>query len=382
MAALAFEAHHHIDHVFQHARPGDGAVLGDMADQDQRGAVLLGVADQFERAAAHLADRAGRAFDRVGMHGLDRIDHQQCGRLHAAERGQDVAHRGRRGELDRRIGQPQARRAQPHLAGRFLAADIDRALARRARRWPRPAAAASTCRCPDRRPSGLPSRAPARRPARGRIRRARSAAAPEAAFGRRARRMRPAGRRPTDRASAENTVAGASSTSVFHSAQSAHCPCQRCEDAAASLADVSAFWFGHGLAYREQMGNAIGENCAFHVQFAWHSRPSAATVTTMRQKELRIALVCYGGVSLAVYMHGVTKEIWHLARASRDVPCDEPLASMGCSGSIASCWTPSAEHGETAAARPARHPDGSERRRHQCRVPGPGDLLRAGRSIR
>jgi patatin-related protein len=37
----------------------------------------------------------------------------------------------------------------------------------------------------------------------------------------------------------------------------------------------------------------------------------------MRQKELRIALICYGGVSLAVYMHGVTKEIWHLARASR-----------------------------------------------------------------
>ena len=37
----------------------------------------------------------------------------------------------------------------------------------------------------------------------------------------------------------------------------------------------------------------------------------------MRQKELRIALVCYGGVSLAVYMHGVTKELWRAARASR-----------------------------------------------------------------
>ncbi len=37
----------------------------------------------------------------------------------------------------------------------------------------------------------------------------------------------------------------------------------------------------------------------------------------MRQKELRIALVCYGGVSLAVYMHGVTKEIWKFALASR-----------------------------------------------------------------
>ncbi len=37
----------------------------------------------------------------------------------------------------------------------------------------------------------------------------------------------------------------------------------------------------------------------------------------MRQKELRIALVCYGGISLAVYMHGVTKELWKLLRASR-----------------------------------------------------------------
>ncbi|MBV1687218.1 patatin-like protein [Novosphingobium sp. G106] len=39
----------------------------------------------------------------------------------------------------------------------------------------------------------------------------------------------------------------------------------------------------------------------------------------MRQKELRIALICYGGVSLAVYMHGVTKELWKLTRASQAV---------------------------------------------------------------
>ena len=37
----------------------------------------------------------------------------------------------------------------------------------------------------------------------------------------------------------------------------------------------------------------------------------------MREKELRIALICYGGISLAVYMHGVTKEIWKAMRASR-----------------------------------------------------------------
>ena len=37
----------------------------------------------------------------------------------------------------------------------------------------------------------------------------------------------------------------------------------------------------------------------------------------MREKELRLALVCYGGISLAVYMHGITKEVWRLAGASR-----------------------------------------------------------------
>ena len=47
----------------------------------------------------------------------------------------------------------------------------------------------------------------------------------------------------------------------------------------------------------------------------------------MRQKELRIALVCYGGVSLAVYMHGVTRELWHLARASRDLHGGEESTS-------------------------------------------------------
>lgn len=39
----------------------------------------------------------------------------------------------------------------------------------------------------------------------------------------------------------------------------------------------------------------------------------------MREKELRLALVCYGGISLAVYMHGITKEVWRLAAASRAV---------------------------------------------------------------
>lgn len=39
----------------------------------------------------------------------------------------------------------------------------------------------------------------------------------------------------------------------------------------------------------------------------------------MREKELRLALVCFGGVSLAIYMHGVSKEILKLARASKAI---------------------------------------------------------------
>jgi len=54
-------------------------------------------------------------------------------------------------------------------------------------------------------------------------------------------------------------------------------------------------------------------------QFAVHS-------LAMRQKELRIALVCYGGISLAVYMHGVTKELWKLCCASRSFHAGDPPA--------------------------------------------------------
>jgi patatin-related protein len=39
----------------------------------------------------------------------------------------------------------------------------------------------------------------------------------------------------------------------------------------------------------------------------------------MREKELRIALVFFGGISLAVYIHGVAKEILKLVRASRSL---------------------------------------------------------------
>jgi patatin-related protein len=61
--------------------------------------------------------------------------------------------------------------------------------------------------------------------------------------------------------------------------------------------------------------------------------PSPATVPAPARdvKELRLGLVCYGGVSLAIYMHGMTKEIHRAIRASvleeHDLPSGNEAAS-------------------------------------------------------
>lgn len=52
----------------------------------------------------------------------------------------------------------------------------------------------------------------------------------------------------------------------------------------------------------------------------------AAPDGSVPERELRLALVCYGGVSLAVYMHGITREIHNLVRASRDYHQDRDAA--------------------------------------------------------
>ena len=60
-----------------------------------------------------------------------------------------------------------------------------------------------------------------------------------------------------------------------------------------------------------------------------------------RVRELRIALVCYGGVSLAIYMHGVTKEIHKLVAASRAFERDpdaNPFARDGRTGTEWVYW--------------------------------------------
>ena len=124
VAALALEVEHGVDHVLDDARAGDLAVLGDVADEDDRGAAALGEGDELVGGGADLGDRARRAVDVVGPHGLDRVDDGERRAL-GLERGQDVAEVGLGGEPERRVGEAEARGAQADLGGGLLAGDVD-----------------------------------------------------------------------------------------------------------------------------------------------------------------------------------------------------------------------------------------------------------------
>lgn len=66
--------------------------------------------------------------------------------------------------------------------------------------------------------------------------------------------------------------------------------------------------------------------------WAQEAEPAPAAVSAMREqyrrsddglvREVRLALVCYGGSSLAIYMHGNTKELFRLVQASKALEID------------------------------------------------------------
>ena len=57
--------------------PGDLAILGDVADEQQRAARLLGEADQRLSRRTDLTDGARRCVERISPQGLDRVDHDE-----------------------------------------------------------------------------------------------------------------------------------------------------------------------------------------------------------------------------------------------------------------------------------------------------------------
>jgi patatin-related protein len=70
----------------------------------------------------------------------------------------------------------------------------------------------------------------------------------------------------------------------------------------------------------------------------------AGTLVSVREKELRLALVCFGGISLAVYMHGVSTEILKLVRASRALHNIRERAARAAAAAADSFPTDDPEH--------------------------------------
>ena len=193
---VALEVQHHIDGVLEQARPGDGAVLGDVADQDHRHPALLGEVHQAGRRFAHLGHPPGRPPHLGGGHRLDGVDHQQVGPHWSAAATMASTSRSAASSTP---GMGQARGARP--AGRPGRPTP--------RRWPPgrcprprpgrppPGAAGWTCPLRARPPPAAWPRAPGPRRAPGRPRRCRCGGAPRLRARRRSAAPpgRPAGRR-------------------------------------------------------------------------------------------------------------------------------------------------------------------------------------------
>ena len=88
------------------------------------------------------------------------------------------------------------------------------------------------------------------------------------------------------------------------------------------------------------------------------SAPASSTAQGGEVRELRLAVVLYGGASLAIYMHGTTKELQRLVKASA-------LADRGGAATTASERVYGELLAELADRDPARRPHACRRRRRR-----------------
>jgi hypothetical protein len=115
--------------VLDHARAGDLAFLGDVADQNHRRTCGFRVADDGLGRRAHLSHRAGCRFGEVGPQRLDGIENDEVRSPAVGQRGKDILDIGFRREFDRSAGDAEPLRPQPHLRDRLFARDVDDAIA-------------------------------------------------------------------------------------------------------------------------------------------------------------------------------------------------------------------------------------------------------------
>ena len=117
---------HDVDQVFKRTRPGDGAVLGDMADEDQRHTGGFRRGGQRGGHRPHLGDPAGDTVGVSAGHGLHRVDDDERG-LHRLDMAEHRLQVGLGGQVELVMAAAGPVGAHPDLAPRLLAGDIQRA---------------------------------------------------------------------------------------------------------------------------------------------------------------------------------------------------------------------------------------------------------------
>ena len=122
---VSFKVKDHVHHVLQHARAGNGAVLGNVSHKEDAGAGFLAQPHDQAGAFPDLADTAGSAGHFRTVHGLYTVDDRRV-RLQLP----DLFLNGVQGIFRQDIQvafNAQPFRAELDLPGGFLAADIQRA---------------------------------------------------------------------------------------------------------------------------------------------------------------------------------------------------------------------------------------------------------------
>ena len=118
---VAFKLEDSIDDVFEHLRTSQRAFLGDVADEDDGRARLLGELEDTGGTFAHLTNAACTRLEVIGGDGLDGVDDEDVG-LDIGDVGEDGVEVGFAGDVDGVEGiRTQAGGTELELVGGFFA---------------------------------------------------------------------------------------------------------------------------------------------------------------------------------------------------------------------------------------------------------------------
>ena len=124
LPTIAFEVQHGVDHVLEHARPCERALLRDVADQQRRNVARLREPRELRGALAHLAHGARRRLQLLAEQRLDRIDGEHAELVARRDAREHRFDAGLREHVERRFADSETLRSQPDLLERLLARDV------------------------------------------------------------------------------------------------------------------------------------------------------------------------------------------------------------------------------------------------------------------